>query len=66
MRFHTTVSFSLKLKKASFHKMVVPNDTVRMEIKNLMINDNLINQSGKAYVNDKLVAKAEWICVANN
>ena len=56
----------IKIEKASFHQMVVPNDTVKMQIKNLIINDTIINQSGKAYVNGKLVAKAEWICVAND
>ena len=54
----------MKIENASFHSIVKPNDKVKMVISNEAINDSIINQSGKAFVNNKLVAKAEWICVA--
>ncbi len=52
----------ISINKASFHRIVLPNQEIRIEIKNISIDNNLINQSGKAYVNGELVAKAEWIC----
>lgn len=52
----------ISINKASFHKTIFPNQEIRIEIKNISINNNLINQSGKAYVGGELAAKAEWIC----
>ncbi len=51
------------IEKASFHKKVLPNEKINMIIENLLINEKVINQRGRAFVDNKLVAKAEWICI---
>lgn len=56
----------IKIEDARFHKSVRPGDTVRMVVQNETVTGTLINQSGKAYVKNTLVAKAEWICVAGD
>lgn len=52
----------IKIENARFHKIVQPDETIKMIIKNELISETVINQSGKAFVNDQLVAKAEWMC----
>ena len=53
----------ITIEKAKFHKEVKPGDEIKMIITNHRISEKIINQSGKAYLKDDLVAKAEWICV---
>lgn len=52
----------IKIENARFHKEVRPGETVKMVIKNELISETVINQSGKAFVDDKLVVRAEWMC----
>ena len=52
----------IKIENARFHREVKPGETIRMVIKNELISETVVNQSGKAYVGDDIVLKAEWMC----
>lgn len=54
-----------QIEKATFHRVVLPEECLHFEIKTICSDGNLINQSGKAFVEDSLVAKVEWICFTN-
>lgn len=56
----------MKVEQASFHRIVRPDEEVTMIIETLTSNGKLLNQKGKAFVESKLVAKAEWICIDNS
>lgn len=55
--------FLATVEKAKFRQQVRPGDEVKMVITNLKVSRKMIRQSGKAYVGDKLVAEAEWLCL---
>lgn len=57
--------FLATVDKVKFRRQVRPNETVRLEIKNLRISQKMIKQSGKAFVGDELAAEAEWMCLVN-
>jgi len=64
-KFHIMESSNfvlIKIENARFHKEVKPGETVKMIIKNELISETVINQSGKAFVDNKLVVRAEWMC----
>ncbi|NVO11302.1 MAG: 3-hydroxyacyl-ACP dehydratase FabZ [Bacteroidales bacterium] len=52
----------IKIENARFHREVKPGETIKMIIKNELISETVINQSGKAYVGDEIVVRAEWMC----
>lgn len=51
------------IEKATFHMMVTPGMEIDFFIENIVVNNRMITQKGKALSNGKLVAKAEWICI---
>jgi 3-hydroxyacyl-[acyl-carrier-protein] dehydratase len=53
----------MKIENATFHQIVKPEEKIVYIIENMIDNGKMINQIGKAFVNNKLVAKAEWICI---
>ena len=55
--------FLASIIKAKFKMQVHPNTTVKIEIKNLRISENMVRQSGKIYIKDAIVAEAEWMCL---
>ena len=55
--------FLASITKAKFKMQVHPNTTVKIEIKNLRISENMIRQSGKIYIKDAIAAEAEWMCL---
>lgn len=63
--FHSdTLFFLATVNKVKFRSQVRPNDTVRMEIRNLRVSPQMIMQAGKAYIGTVLAAEAEWMCLA--
>lgn len=58
--------FLASVDKVKFRSQARPNDTVRIEVRNLRISPNMIKQAGKAYVGDVLAAEAEWLCLVGN
>ncbi len=54
--------FLVKVDNARFSRMVVPGDTVRMEVELTRVIRNMALYTGNAYVDDKLVASAEILC----
>ncbi len=52
----------IKIENARFHREVRPGETLKMIIKNELLSETVINQSGKAFVGEELAAKAEWMC----
>ena len=48
---------------ANFLSPVNFGELIRFEVKNVRISDKMLKQSGKAFVNDKLVLEAAWMCV---
>jgi len=55
--------FLASIIKAKFRMQVYPNTTVKIEIKNLRISENMIRQSGKIYIKESVAAEAEWMCL---
>lgn len=55
--------FLVKVNNVKLRAQVRPNDTVKMEIANTKVTRRAITQHGKAFVNGKLAAEAEFTCV---
>lgn len=55
--------FLASIVKAKFRMQVRPNTTVKIEIKNLRVSNNMIRQSGKIYIGEDVAAEAEWMCL---
>lgn len=55
--------FLASIVKAKFRMQVYPNTTVKIEIKNLRVSENMIRQSGIIYIKEAIVAEAEWMCL---
>jgi 3-hydroxyacyl-[acyl-carrier-protein] dehydratase len=55
--------FLVKVNNVKFRAQVRPGDTVKMEIANTKVTRRAITQFGKAFVNGKLAAEAEFTCV---
>ncbi|MGL4981577.1 MAG: 3-hydroxyacyl-ACP dehydratase FabZ [Treponemataceae bacterium] len=58
--------FLATVDKVKFRRQVRPGDTVRLEVTNLRISQKMIKQSGIAYIDDDIVAEAEWMCLVSN
>ncbi|MGL4987290.1 MAG: 3-hydroxyacyl-ACP dehydratase FabZ [Treponemataceae bacterium] len=58
--------FLATVDKVKFRKQVRPDNKVRFEINNLRISAKMIKQSGIAYVDDDIVAEAEWMCLVSS
>ncbi len=58
--------FLAAIEKAKFRRQVRPEETVRLEIKNLRITARMIKQSGKAMIGDEVAAEAEWMCLVGS
>lgn len=52
-----------KIDFANFFKEVQPNDQIKIVVKNVKISNNIIKQSGVAYVKEEPVAEASWMCM---
>lgn len=50
------------IESAQFLNAVEIGKTVRMKIKNIRLGSKVIKQQGTAYVDDKPVAEATWMC----
>lgn len=55
--------FLASIVKAKFRMQVTPNTTVKIEIKNLRVSENMIRQSGIIYIKEAIAAEAEWMCL---
>ena len=55
--------FLASIVKAKFRMQVTPNTTVKIEIKNLRVSENMIRQSGIIYIREAIAAEAEWMCL---
>jgi 3-hydroxyacyl-[acyl-carrier-protein] dehydratase len=51
------------VNEAKFRRQVRPDETLRMEIKNVRVGSRMAIQHGKAYVGDELAVEAEFRCV---
>ncbi|MBN2444466.1 MAG: 3-hydroxyacyl-ACP dehydratase FabZ [Spirochaetales bacterium] len=58
--------FLATVVKAKFKSPVKPGDTLKMVVTNLRISENMLRQSGKAYVGDNLACSAEWMCIVGS
>jgi 3-hydroxyacyl-[acyl-carrier-protein] dehydratase len=58
--------FLATVDKVKLRNQVRPGDEVKMVIQNIRVSKIAIKQSGKAYVNDKLCAEAEWMCMVGD
>jgi len=54
------VIFFMTIDKVKFRKPVVPGDQLRMEVDVVLFRRNLAKLRGKAYVDGKMVASAEF------
>jgi 3-hydroxyacyl-[acyl-carrier-protein] dehydratase len=55
------LAFLARVNSAKFSKKVVPGDLLRLETEITELNSNIGTGAGKAYVDDVLVAKAEFV-----
>ena len=55
------LAFLARVKSAKFSLKVVPGDLLRLETEITELRDIVGTGAGKAYVDDKLVAKAEFV-----
>ncbi len=58
--------YFLSIEKAKFRKPVVPGDQLRFEVKTLHGKASVWKFSGNAYVDDKLVAEAEFTAMVTD
>ncbi|MFP4618411.1 MAG: 3-hydroxyacyl-ACP dehydratase FabZ [Spirochaetaceae bacterium] len=58
--------FLASVEKAKFRRQVKPGDEVIFKIENLRVSPKTLKQSGKAYVNEELVAEAQWLCLVDS
>jgi len=57
--------YFMSIEKAKFRKPVVPGDQIRFEIKVLQQRGNVWKFLGEAFVDDKLVAEAEFTAMVS-
>ena len=55
--------FLATVDKVKFRRQVVPGDEVRFEVENVRADSRGIRQTGKAYVDNQVVAEASWLCL---
>lgn len=53
--------YFMQINNAKFRKPVVPGDTLRLEVEMLHKKSKIFNMKGRAFVNDNLVAEAEFM-----
>ena len=51
------------MKDVKFRRKVVPDETVRFEVRTLRATRKMLRQRGYCYVGDELAAEAEWMCI---
>jgi len=54
------IIFFMTIDKVKFRKPVIPGDQLRMEVEVVLFRRNLAKLRGSAYVEDRLVASAEF------
>ncbi len=59
-------TYFLAIEKAKFRKPVTPGDQLRIEVEVLRGRGNIWKFAGKAYVEDKLVAEAEFTAMVSD
>jgi len=57
------IFFLASVEKAKFRQEVKPGDEVKIVVENLKVTQRTLKQSGKAYVDDQVVAEASWFCI---
>ena len=58
------ICYLASLEKAKFRGVVVPGDQIRYEIECIQARSMTRKFSGKAFVDDKLVCEAVFVCIA--
>jgi len=58
-------TYFLSIEKAKFRKPVIPGDQLKLEVEVLRGRGNIWKFSGKAFVEDKLVAEAEFTAMVS-
>lgn len=53
----------VSIDDAQMLEAVTLGQTIKFVIKNLRLSDKIIKQAGEAFVNDKKVLQASWMCV---
>ena len=51
----------MQINNAKFRKPVVPGDTLYLEVEMASKKSKIFNMKGRAFVNDNLVAEAEFM-----
>lgn len=59
-------TYFLSIEKAKFRKPVTPGDQLRLEVEVLRGRGNIWKFAGKAYVEDKIVAEAEFTAMVSD
>ncbi len=62
--FQNKLVYFMQINNAKFRKPVVPGDTLYLEVEMANRKSKIFNMKGKAYVNDVLVAEAEFMAGA--
>ncbi|UUW08963.1 beta-hydroxyacyl-ACP dehydratase [Flavobacterium plurextorum] len=53
----------VSIEDAEFYSTARFTDEIKFEIQNIRLSEKIIKQSGIAYVEDKMIIKATWMCV---
>lgn len=59
--FQNKLVYFMQINNAKFRKPVVPGDTIYLEVEMTNRKSKIFNMKGRAYVNDVLVAEAEFM-----
>jgi 3-hydroxyacyl-[acyl-carrier-protein] dehydratase len=57
--------FLASIEKAKFRRQVRPEETIRIEVRNLRVSSRMIRQSGTVRVGDETAAEASWMCIVS-
>lgn len=61
--FDKTLWGLASLENVRFFDIVEPGSTVKMVVKNLKVSKKVLRQTGAAFVGDRLILEATWMCL---
>lgn len=61
--FDKTLWGLASLENVRFFGVVEPGSTVKMVVKNLKVSNKVLKQTGAAFVGERLILEATWMCL---
>ncbi len=60
---HNSLFFLAMVRDSKFRRQVVPDETVRFEIKTVRLTSKMLRQKGRGYVGTQRAFEADWMCI---